>query len=137
MTPFAIAGLQLELPAEDNLARIAARIDATLDTFPWVQLILLSELATFGSSTAYAQPLPGPAEDAYRALAAKHKIWLVPGSLYERVGDGIYNTASVIDPRGEVVHRQRKLFPFLPYEADVAAGTELGVFDIPGVGRFG
>jgi predicted amidohydrolase len=37
--------------------------------------------------------------------------------------DSIYNTASVIDPRGEVVLRQRKLFPFRPYEVDVAAGT--------------
>src|SRR5262245_20937925 len=121
MTPFAIAGLQLELPAaENNLARIGARIDATLDTFPWVQLVLLSELATFGSATAHAQPLPGPAEDAYRELAAKHHIWLVPGTLYERASDGrIYNTASVIDPRGEVVLRQRKLFPFLPYEVEV------------------
>ena len=46
------AGLQLELPAEDNFARIAARIEATLDAFPWVELVLLSELATFGSTAA-------------------------------------------------------------------------------------
>ena len=138
MTPFAIAGLQLELPAqEDNLARIAARIAATLDTFPWVQLVLVSELATYGPSPLRAEPLPGPAEEAYQELARKHRVWLVPGTLYERVGDRIYNTAPVIDPRGEVVHRQRKLFPFRPYEADVAAGSELSAFEIPGVGRFG
>jgi deaminated glutathione amidase len=136
---FAIAGLQLELSAsEDNFARIAAQIAATLESFPWVQLVLLSELATYGPATARAQPLPGPAEDAYREVAAKHGVWLVPGSLYERAPDGrIYNTASVIDPRGEVVLRQRKLFPFRPYEVDVAAGDQLSVFDIPNVGRFG
>jgi predicted amidohydrolase len=109
-----------------------------METFPWIQLVLLSELATFGPSITRAQPMPGPAEDAYRELAAKHGIWLVPGSLYERGQDGrIYNTALVIDSRGNVVLRQRKLFPFLPYEVDVAPGTELSTFDIPGVGRFG
>src|SRR5205814_6411054 len=36
-----------------------------------------------------------------------------------------------------VVVRQRKLFPFTPYEAGVAGGSELSVFDIPAVGRFG
>ena len=137
MTPFAICGLQLELPAADNLARIAARIEATLATFPWIQLVVTSELATFGSSLAHAQPLPGPAEDTYRELAAKLGIWLVPGSLYELASGRIYNTTSVIDPRGEVVLRHRKLFPFLPYEVDVAAGSELAVFEIPGCGRFG
>jgi len=138
MTSFAIAGLQLELPAhEDNFPRIAERIAATLETFPWVQLVLVSELATFGPSPLRAEALPGPAEHAYRELARKHGIWLVPGTLYERAGDRVYNTAPVIDPSGEVVYRQRKLFPFRPYEADVAAGSELRAFEIPGVGRFG
>lgn len=138
MTPFAIAGMQLDLPGtENNLGQISARIDSMLDLFPWVQLVVLSELATFGTSLRYAEPMPGPTENAYCQLAAKHRVWLVPGSLYERASDKIYNTASVIDPTGRVVLRQRKLFPFRPYEEDVAAGTELGTFDIPGVGRFG
>jgi len=34
-------------------------------------------------------------------------------------------------PAGEVVARHRKLFPFLPYESGVAAGTECTVFDVP------
>jgi predicted amidohydrolase len=36
-----------------------------------------------------------------------------------------------------VVARFRKLFPFLPFEAGVASGTEFVVFDVPGAGRFG
>ena len=31
----------------------------------------------------------------------------------------------------------RKMFPFEPYEANVAAGREFLVFDVPSVGRFG
>ena len=61
----------------------------------------------------------------------------MPGSLYERTADGVYNTAPVIDPRGNVVARYRKMFPFLPYEKGVRAGSEFTVFDVPGVGRFG
>jgi deaminated glutathione amidase len=64
-------------------------------------------------------------------------LWLVPGSLYERDGDLVYNTTPVINPRGEVVARYRKMFPFLPYEKGVTPGSEFVVFDVPEVGRFG
>ena len=36
-----------------------------------------------------------------------------------------------------MVARYRKIVPFLPYEAGVSHGTELCVFDVPEVGRFG
>ena len=49
----------------------------------------------------------------------------------------VYNTTPVINPQGEVVARFRKLFPFRPYESDVAGGKDFCVFDVPGVGRFG
>ena len=56
----------------------------------------------------------------------------------ERKRDGkIYNTASVIDPNGNVVKRYRKMFPFLPYEENVTSGDEFCLFDVPDVGRFG
>jgi predicted amidohydrolase len=80
--------------------------------------------------------LPGPAEEAYVALAKKLGIWLVPGSLYEVAGDKIYNTTPVIDPQGTVVARYRKMFPFRPYEAGIDAGDRFCMFDVPGVGRF-
>lgn len=137
MSEFAIAGLQLALAAEDNQERIARHIALTMQRFPWVQMIVLSELATFGPLRARAQPLPGPAEEAYRQLARRHGIWLVPGSLYERCEDRTYNTASAIAPDGTVVARYRKIYPFLPYEAGIAHGSEISTFDVPGVGRFG
>ncbi|MDB5998618.1 MAG: carbon-nitrogen hydrolase family protein [Rhizobacter sp.] len=137
MTTFAIAGLQLALPSADNRDRIEHDIAATMARFPWVQMIVLSELATFGTALSRAEPLPGPTEQRYQALARKHGIWLVPGSLYEKHGDLVYNTAPAIDPQGVVVARYRKIYPFLPYETGVAAGSEAVVFDVPEVGRFG
>lgn len=70
-------------------------------------------------------------------MAAKHRLWLIPGSIYERADTHVYNTASVIDPQGQVIGRYRKMFPFAPYEVGVAAGDQFLVFDVPEVGRFG
>lgn len=138
MTPFAIAGLQLHLGGQgNNLAHILARIAWTVHMYPWVQMIVVSELATYGPSPRLAEPMPGPAERAFQEIAAKHGIWIVPGSLMELAGGKVHNTAPVIDPTGKVVARYRKLFPFLPYEEGVTPGTEFVVFDVAGTGRFG
>ncbi len=138
MTPFAIAGMQLNLSAvHDNVAYMRARLDLLMHIYPWVQMVVFSELAAFGPSIKRAQRLPGPAEDEFREMAQRHGIWLIPGSLFEREGDAIYNTAPVISPSGEVVGRYRKIFPFRPYEMEVTAGEDFVVFDVPDVGRFG
>lgn len=137
MTPFSIAILQLTLPNADNRDRIEHEVRVALKRFPWVQMVLLPELASFGPSLARAEALPGATEQRFQELARSLGIWLIPGSMYECHDGRIYNTAPVIDPQGTVVARYRKIFPFLPYEAGVAHGTEVTVFDVPGVGRFG
>jgi predicted amidohydrolase len=137
MSRFAIAAMQLALGWGDNRAAVAAEVAATVKRFPWVQMLVLPELACLGPELRHAEPLPGPTEQGLQALAAQHGVWLVTGSLYERCGDRIHNTASVIDPQGRVVARHRKLYPFLPYEVGVTPGTAATVFEVPGVGRFG
>lgn len=138
MTPFAIAGIQMHVTAgQDNSAAMAHRLNLLMARFPWVQMVVFSELAVFGPLPGNAQPLPGPVEEAFCRMAAQHKIWLIPGSLFEQAGDRIYNTAPVIDPNGYVIGRYRKMFPFRPYENHVEAGTEFFIFDVPEVGRFG
>jgi len=137
MSKFGIAGLQLSLDDGDNLDQIESEVAAVCARLPWVQMVVLGELASFGPSLARAQPLPGPAEQRLQAVARRHSVWLLPGSLYERRDDRIFNTAPVINPDGTVVTRCRKLFPFLPYEQGVEPGSEFCVFDVPQVGRFG
>ncbi len=133
-----MAGLQLRISGvESNLQYLSRKLDHLMAVFPWVEMVVFSELATYGPSTAQAEPLPGPTEDAFGKMARKHRLWLVNGSLYERRRGKIYNTASVLNPEGEVVGRHRKLFPFTPYEQGVEAGEEFLVFDVPEVGRFG
>lgn len=138
MRPYAIAGLQLNVSGrQSNLEHICDRIEMLMLLYPWVQMVVLSELATFGGWTGNAMPVPNEVEGRYRALAAKHRIWLIPGSLYESIDGKIFNTAPVIDPGGEIVTRYRKMFPFMPYETGVDSGAEFCVFDVPEVGRFG
>lgn len=138
MVPFAIAGVQMHVSAaRHNLDEMSHQLAVLVHRFPWVQMVVFSELAAFGPLIENAQPLEGAIDAAFRDMAVKHGIWLVPGSVFERVGDKVYNTALVIDPLGAVVGRHRKMFPFLPYEEGVEPGHEFCVFDVPDAGRFG
>ena len=137
MATFSIAALQLELSSGDNLAHLRSEIRGVVSRFPWVQMVLLGELASFGPGTARAEPLAGPAEQEYCRLAKTLGIWLLPGSFYVREGDAVYNLAPVINPEGEVIARHRKMFPFEPYERGVMGGKDFVVFDVPAIGRFG
>jgi deaminated glutathione amidase len=137
MSLFSIAGLQLELANRNNLHLIESEINQLMARCPWVEMVLLGELSAFGASKSQARDLPGESEQFFCDIAVSHGIWLIPGTMYERSGDKIFNTLSVINPAGEVVFRYRKMFPFCPYENGVTAGDEFVVFDIPDVGRFG
>jgi predicted amidohydrolase len=137
MSLFSIAALQVAWPREDNRARLETETARVLATFPWVQMVIFPELCSFGPGISFAETLPGPTESRYQALAKKHGIWLLPGSLYERAGQCVFNAMPVINPDGEVVARYRKMYPFLPYEKGVTPGTDFVVFDVPGAGCFG
>ncbi len=139
MTPFAIAGVQMYVQAlAPNTEGMLHRLDVLMARFPWTQMVLFSELAPMGPLPRFALPLENDTVEQFRAAALKHNVWLIPGSMFEKTEDGrIFNTSVVINPKGEIVSRYRKMFPFRPYEAEVSAGTEFCVFDVPEVGRFG
>lgn len=138
MKPFTIAGIQMKVPAtHSNLEMMKLKLDIAMNIYPSVQLVMFSELCAYGPLTYYAQEVPGEFEEEMCAMAKKHNIWLLPGSIFEKDGDNIYNTTTVINPEGEVVTRYRKMFPFYPYEAGVTPGHDFCIFDIPDVGRFG
>ncbi|MEM9343691.1 MAG: carbon-nitrogen hydrolase family protein [Pseudomonadota bacterium] len=139
MTPFAIAGVQMHVAAlHSNVEGMRQRIEVLMARFPWTQMVLFSELAPYGPLDRFAQPFPNEALQQFQEDARRFKIWLIPGSMFERGEDGrVYNTSVVINPDGEIIAKYSKMFPFRPYEANVAAGTEFCVFDVPEVGRFG
>ncbi len=138
MKPFAIAGIQMKVSAiVPNVEMMKLKINITMNLYPWVEMIVFSELSPYGPLIKTAQAIPNHFETEMQALAKKYGIWLLPGSVFENKEGAIYNTATVINPQGEVVTRYRKMFPFYPYEVGVTPGNEYCVFDVPDVGRFG
>lgn len=120
-----------------NVEAMKLKLDILMNIYPWVDMVMFSELCAYGPLTHNAVEFPSDFENEMQKLADKHKIWLLPGSVFEKRGDKIYNTATVINPHGEIVKRYSKMFPFYPYEVGVTAGEEFCVFDVPEVGKFG
>jgi len=137
MSYLSIAGLQLELGVEDNLSGIEREIDLVKKRFPWIQMVVLPELCTYGANREMAVQLPGEVENCFRQAAKKNAIWLIPGSIYERRDERVFNTAPVINPAGDVVVRYAKQYPFYPYEKNVEGSDNFVVFEIPGIGKIG
>jgi formamidase len=144
-----IAALQqapVALDPDATLAQFESDVRAVRDTFGGVQLVLVPEVHLSAAGHVLREPdgyaervavdIPGPLTDRLGALARETGLWLVPGSLYERDGDRVRNTAVVLSPTGELVAVYRKCFPWSPYEK-CAPGSELMTFDIPDVGRIG
>ncbi|MEQ8677806.1 MAG: carbon-nitrogen hydrolase family protein [Aggregatilineales bacterium] len=148
---FGIAGVQMSVVAWDEQATIAKMkqvINRIKSSFPWVQMVVFHELCPSGlvqfdakpnieAWNRIVQPIPGNMSDALCEIAAKEKLWLIPGSMYELDDDKIYNTSLAISPDGTIIAKYRKIFPWYPLEAETTPGNEFCVFDIPDVGRFG
>ncbi|MEM8550482.1 MAG: carbon-nitrogen hydrolase family protein [Verrucomicrobiota bacterium] len=132
-----VSAIQLAGQAGDNLAAMQRMLKKALYMYPSTQLVIFSELCAFGPDPIHAQPMPGPAEETFCAWAKEYGIWLIPGSIFEKDGKNTYNTAPLINPKGEVLLRYRKMYPFKPHEASIEQGTDYAAFDLPGDGRAG
>ena len=132
-----VAGIQMDVRSgNDNSERMFQLIKRVAFNFPWVELIIFSELCVYGDELKKAEPIPGPITGRLCAIAAKYGKWLIPGSLFENHKDKIYNTSIVISPDGKVIAKYRKIFPWRPIETN-DRGRDFCIFDIPDLGRFG
>jgi predicted amidohydrolase len=138
MKPFSIAGVQMPVSAaHSNIPAMKHQLDILMNVYPWIQMVVFSELCAYGPLLYHAQEFPNNAEKEFQEMAKKYDIWLIPGSMFRKESDKVYNTATVINPKGEVVGRYDKLFPFYPYEVGVTGGSEFLIWDVPEVGKFG
>lgn len=71
-------------------------------------------VSTSPADVESAETIPGPITDLLAERARRHGIYVHGGSIYEvRPGDpGLYNTAVVIDPQGEIIARYSKIHMF-------------------------
>ncbi len=130
-----------------TLEQFERNVRALRSTFDGLQLVLAPELHLMAlpplldeevgaAPEGLAVEIPGALTERLGALARETDLWLVPGSVYERAGEAVANTAVVLSPVGELVATYRKCFPWQPYET-TQPGTSTVCFDIDGVGRFG
>ncbi|MGW7271873.1 carbon-nitrogen hydrolase family protein [Streptomyces sp. NPDC054864] len=127
-----------------DLAGFAADVERRVRGCAPSALVVYPELHLGETSTGAqaapeegAEPLDGPRDATLAELAGDLGIWLVPGSIYERGGDGhVYNSAPVYSPQGKRIASYRKIFPWRPYET-TQPGKEFTVVDLDGVGRIG
>ncbi|MGH3242727.1 MAG: carbon-nitrogen hydrolase family protein [Spirillospora sp.] len=145
-----VAAMQVApVPADPDatFAKFAREVRSLAAVSPAMDLLVFPELYLTGLGsfeTPYqpgylervAETIPGPLTDRVCELAAETGKWIVPGTLSERSGADLHNTAIAVSPSGEIVASYRKLFPWMPYETS-KPGDRHVVFDIPGVGRFG
>jgi formamidase len=144
-----VAGIQTAgVPGEPQatLAQLERNVRALRETFEGLQLVVTPELHLMAlpplleedgvSLAELAVEIPGELTERLGALARETGLWLIPGSVYERVDDAVANTAIVLSPAGELVTSYRKCFPWQPYET-TQPGTQTVCFDIDGIGRFG
>ena len=144
MAALQTAGVPGDLEA--TLAQFERNVRSLRATFDGLQLVLAPELHLMAlpplleedgvSPHDLAVEVPGELSERLGALARETELWLVPGSIYERVEEAVANTALVLSPTGELVASYRKCFPWQPYET-TQPGTSSVCFDVEDVGRFG
>lgn len=137
MKPLSIAGIQLSLAKKDNYSLLESKAREAVFRFPWLQMLVFSELAVGGAGAKNPSFFLSEYLDKLKQLAKELNVWLIPGSFYEKTENETFNTTPVIDNKGALVTKCRKLYPFLPYEQGVAAGGEACVFEVPGRGKIG
>ena len=108
-------------------------------------LIVLPELWACGydvaslasDAAAAAQPVPGPLTETLGTLARQHGLWVFAGTVPERDGDRIFNTATVFSRAGDLIAVHRKAHLYIPTGEDAvfAAGPGLTTFTDPELGH--
>jgi predicted amidohydrolase len=127
----------------NDLTDYTREIEKILSGSSETQIVVYPELHLFGSDTSakalqeIAQSLDSKFVADLGEIAKRFGIWLIPGSIVEPApNNGVYNTALVFNPSGELVSFYRKIFPWRPSEP-FTMGSEFSVFELPGLGRVG
>jgi predicted amidohydrolase len=113
-----------------------------------VELLVLPELWSCGydpetlaeDARRDAEPREGPRSERLAEAARTHDMWLAAGSVPELGEDGgLYDTALVFNPRGELAawHRKAHLYPPTREPVVFRPGDRLTTFEDPSLGTVG
>jgi len=141
-----VAALQLYHDDKETIEQRISRGERLIDAASDCNLILLPELWYAGvwSYDLYrksSERIPGTVVERIAAKARQYNTYICAGSVIEREGDDLHNTAVMLDPRGKVIATYRKMHligamgsrepeMFKPGTELVAVRTELGVLGL-------
>jgi predicted amidohydrolase len=96
-------------------------------------VVLLPEgITVVGTGKSYydvAEPVPGPTTKTLGELARKRNTYIAAG-IYEREGAFLYNTSVLLDRKGKLVGKYRKVYlPREEIESGITPGNDYPVFD--------
>ncbi|MEA3357976.1 MAG: carbon-nitrogen hydrolase family protein [Thermodesulfobacteriota bacterium] len=136
-----LGACQMEVDPDDvqkNLDNMVKQIKLIKYYSPWVKLVVTPELCFQGASDfeKKAREIPNPITEYCSKIAKDNNIYLIPGSIYEKQGDNIYNTCPVFNDKGNMIETYRKMYPWRPHETTISGNKTL-VFDLPDIGRIG
>jgi apolipoprotein N-acyltransferase len=114
--PVAVAGVQLEFPAEHE---VISALDKLIATKPETQIIVLCEYAFLG-------PIP----DKIKTWCKEHQRYLVAGGKDPLPSGDFYDTAFVIGTNGDIVFKQGKSVP-VQFLKDGLPAKEQKLWDSP------
>ncbi len=136
MQKFIVAAIQMDIVSGDsrlNLERASDLIKQAANA--GARIVCLPELFNTGydypTITQQVDTLFVQAVSRLRQLAGRHALYLISGSMAEKVAGRIYNTCLLIDPRGDISGRYRKIHLFAPLAEPqhFTAGEECAVFN--------
>jgi predicted amidohydrolase len=109
-----VASIQLWHSDDDSKEDRIARAEQLIDGVAGSDLILLPELWSIGwwSFDAYrenSEDLHGQTVSRIGEKARAINAYILAGSIVERENDSLYNTAVLLDPKGQIVARYRKI----------------------------
>lgn len=117
-----IASIQAEFFTKISKEERIQKAEKLIDSAAGADLILLPELWNFGWHTLFdkdvasienvrrlSETLEGETATRMAEKAKKVNAYIAAGSILEREGDSFYNTAVLIDPKGNVISTYRKM----------------------------
>jgi predicted amidohydrolase len=117
---------------ERNLQRAARIVQQAASA--GCQIALLPEALDLGwthpSAKTEAKPIPGSRSDLFCDMAREHGMYICCG-LTEQDGVDVYNTAILVDDRGEIILRYRKINELTVGHEFYSIGRSLGVVKTP------
>lgn len=149
-----VALLQIKAGADKaaNLAKVSKFVENAVSTSTVGRLDVIVLPECFNSPYAvdqfrhYAEAIPGESSNHLAALAKKHSVYIVGGSIPELADDKVYNTSLTFDPNGEIIAKHRKTHLFdidikdgITFKESItlSAGDKATVFKLGDFGNVG